>query len=87
MFLSPAVQNPAMAQQVSGAMIEEITVTVRRRAETIKDVPATVYVFTESDIERSNITRARDIAYLTPGVSIIDAAEVADTQVNIRGMT
>jgi iron complex outermembrane receptor protein len=75
-----------MAQQVSGAMIEEITVTVRRRAESIKDVPAAVYVFTESDIERSNITRARDIAYLTPGVSIVDAAEVADTQVNIRGM-
>jgi iron complex outermembrane receptor protein len=75
-----------MAQQVSGALIEEITVTVRRREETIKDVPATVYVFTESDIERSNITRARDIAYLTPGLSIIDAAEVADTQVNIRGM-
>ncbi len=86
MFLSPGVQRPAMAQQVSGAMIEEITVTVRRREETIKDVPATVYVFTESDIERSNITRAYDIAYLTPGVSIVDAAEVADTQVNIRGM-
>jgi iron complex outermembrane receptor protein len=75
-----------MAQQVSGALIEEITVTVRRREETIKDVPATVYVFTESDIERSNITRAYDIAYLTPGLSIVDAAEVADTQVNIRGM-
>ena len=86
MFLSPGIQNPAQAQQVSGALVEEITVTVRRRAETIKDVPATVYVFTESDIERSNITRARDIAYLTPGVSIVDAAEVADTQVNIRGM-
>ena len=49
-FLSPGAQRPAMAQQVSGSMIEEITVTVRRREETIKDVPATVYVFTESDI-------------------------------------
>ena len=42
MFLSPGAQRPAMAQQVSGAMIEEITVTVRRREETIKDVPATL---------------------------------------------
>ena len=82
---SPVTAPVAVAQEV-GAVLEEIIVTVRRREETVKDVPATVYVFTEESIERSNITRARDIIYLTPGVSIIDAAEVADTQVNIRGM-
>jgi iron complex outermembrane receptor protein len=74
---------------VAGAqdsMPEEITVTARKRTETLQDVPATVTVFTENDIERSNITRAGDIALLTPGVSLVDAAEVGDTQVNIRGM-
>ena len=81
-FASPV----AVAQEISGDIIEEITVTVRRREETVKDVPATVYVFTEKDIERSNITRAGEIALLTPGVSMVDAAEVGDTQVNIRGM-
>ena len=86
-FTMPVTQRVASAQEVGGAfLIEEITVTVRRREESIKDVPAAVFVFSQSDIERSNITRARDIAYLTPGVSIVDAAEVADTQVNIRGM-
>ena len=77
----------ANAQEVGGTMnTEEITVTARMREESLQDVPATVYVFTERDIERSNITRAGDIALLTPGVSMVDAAEVGDTQVNIRGM-
>ncbi len=78
---------PAMAQEVGGVKaIDEITVTARMREESLQDVPATVYVFTRQDIERSNITRAGDIALLTPGVSMVDAAEVGDTQVNIRGM-
>ena len=65
---------------------EEITVFARKRSETVKDVPATVSVFTENDIARSNINRASDIALLTPGVSLVDTAEIGDTQVNIRGM-
>lgn len=65
---------------------EEIFVTARKREETVRDVPATVTVFTEQSIERSDINRASDIALLTPGVSLVDTAEVGDTQVNIRGM-
>jgi len=80
------VGQPALAQEGASSTTEEITVTARKREETLQDVPATVYVFTEQDIERSNITRAGDIALLTPGVSMVDAAEVGDTQVNIRGM-
>jgi iron complex outermembrane receptor protein len=82
---SPVTAPVAGAQEISGE-IEELTVTVRRREESVKDVPATVYVFSEKSIERSNITRAGEIALLTPGVSLVDAAEVGDTQVNIRGM-
>ncbi len=84
-----SVSTVVHAQEVGGGGVkayDEIIVTVRRREETLQDVPATVFVFTEQDIERSNITRAADIALLTPGVSLVDAAEVGDTQVNIRGM-
>ncbi|MEE4186112.1 MAG: TonB-dependent receptor [Gammaproteobacteria bacterium] len=74
---------PAGAQESAP---DEITVFARRRSESVKDVPATVTVFTENDIARSNINRASEIALLTPGVSLVDTAEVGDTQVNIRGM-
>ena len=66
--------------------IEEIIVTARQREETLRDVPGTVRVLTSEDIERSGIQRAEDFIYMTPGVSIVDTAEVGDTQVNIRGI-
>ena len=66
--------------------IEEIIVTARQREETLRDVPGTVRVLTSEDIERSGIQRAEDFIYMTPGVSIVDSAEVGDTQVNIRGI-
>ena len=73
----------ALAQ--SGAL-EEIVVTARKRAESLQDVPASVTVFTENRLREAGIERAEDFIYLTPGVSIVDAAEVGDTQVNIRGI-
>lgn len=81
-----APQNSFAQESGAKKPVEEIFVTARKRQESVQDVPATVAVFTENDIERSNITRAGDIALLTPGVSLVDAAEVGDTQVNIRGM-
>lgn len=68
-------------------MLENIVVTARRTAENLKDVPATVNVLTESDIEAAGIESIEDVVNLTPGVSIVTGtAEVGDTQINIRGL-
>lgn len=77
------VPNTSFAQE--GAL-EEIVVTARQREEKLQDVPATITAFTEGDIERAGIERAEDFIALTPGVSIVDAAEVGDAQVSIRGI-
>ncbi|MEM1089936.1 MAG: TonB-dependent receptor [Pseudomonadota bacterium] len=82
--LSVAYQQPVHAQ-ASGSL-EEIVVTARKRAESLQDVPAAVTVFTQTQLQRSGVERAADFIYLTPGVSLVDAAEVGDTQVNIRGI-
>ncbi len=66
--------------------IPEIIVTVRQRAESIKDVPGSVTAFSAQQIEASGIQRAADFISQTPGVSLVQSAEVADTQVNIRGI-
>ena len=65
---------------------EEIVVTVRQREESLRDVPGAVAAFSAEDLEAAGVQRARDFIALTPGVSIVNAAEVADSQVNIRGM-
>jgi iron complex outermembrane receptor protein len=75
------ISAPALGQE-----IEEIIVTARQRAEALQDVPASVQVFTGERIENSGVQRASDFVNLTPGVTIVDAAEVGDTQVNIRGI-
>lgn len=69
-----------------GQVLEEVIVTARQREESLKDVPVTVTAFTQTDIERQGIERAEDFIALTPGVSMVDSAEVGDTQVNIRGI-
>jgi len=74
--------QPALAAEE----ITEIIVTVRQRAESIKDVPGSVTAFSEAQIEASGIQRAADFIAQTPGVSLVQSAEVADTQVNIRGI-
>ncbi len=80
--LSPAyIATPTLGQE-----IEEIIVTARQRAESLQDVPASIQVFSASRIENSGLERASDFINLSPGVTIVDAAEVADTQVNIRGI-
>ncbi|MEM7469635.1 MAG: TonB-dependent receptor plug domain-containing protein, partial [Pseudomonadota bacterium] len=65
---------------------EEIVVTARQREESITDVPASITAFSAETIERANIQRAEDFIALTPGVSMVDSAEVGDTQVSIRGI-
>ena len=82
-----AQSGTALAQEYADeGPIEEVVVTARRVEESLQDVPASITVFTEADIERAGISRAADFVRLTPGVSIVNAAEVADTQVNIRGI-
>ena len=78
----------ATAEQAAAAdfAIEEIVVTARRRSESLQDVPGSVTAITESSIESSGVERVADFIKLTPGVSLVDAAEVGDTQVNIRGI-
>lgn len=89
--LALAMAAPAAAQQPAGRAgadgnISEIVVTSRRINESLRDVPASVSVLTETMLQSAGVERAEDFINLTPGVTIVDAAEVGDTQVNIRGI-
>ncbi len=66
--------------------MENIVSTARGRAESLADVPAAVSVITADTIEHQGIRRVEDFVSLVPGMTIVNSAEVADTQVNIRGI-
>jgi iron complex outermembrane receptor protein len=74
------------AQQGSAGAIDEVTVTARKRAESLQDVPIAITAFTEETIERAGIERPTDFISLMPNVTIVDTANVGDTQVSIRGV-
>lgn len=84
--VTPVVTAIPIAASAADTPVDEIVVTVRQRAETVRDVPGTVSVLSSEAIAASGVERARDFIALTPGVSIVNAAEVADSQVNIRGI-
>ena len=87
----PAVFGMAMLLGLSaplsvGQEIEEVVVTALKRDTLLQDVPASITAFTQKQIEEAGIQRPADFILLTPGVTMINAAEYGDTQVNIRGL-
>lgn len=63
-----------------------ITVTARRKSESLQDVPGSVTALTGDTLEKAGVERVEDFVGLTPGVTLVNAAEAGDTQVNIRGI-
>lgn len=72
--------------QASGFTLEEVVVTARKRAENLQEVPIAVTAFGEDTIERAGIERADDYISLIPNVTLVDTANIGDTQVSIRGI-
>ncbi|MGD2128612.1 MAG: TonB-dependent receptor [Lysobacterales bacterium] len=66
--------------------LEEVTVVARKRAENVQEVPIAVTAFTVDEIRDAGIERPTDFIELIPNVTIVDTANVGDTQVSIRGI-
>ncbi|SVE21720.1 uncharacterized protein METZ01_LOCUS474574, partial [marine metagenome] len=53
--------------QNSGTL-EEIVVTAQKRSESLQEVPISISVFSEDDIERLNISNTIDLVKNIPGM-------------------
>ena len=84
--LGLAVLAGFSAASVAEIAIEEVVVSARKRAENLQEVPIAVTAFTESQIESAGIQRPADFISLMPNVTMVDSANVGDTQVSIRGI-
>jgi iron complex outermembrane receptor protein len=82
---------PAQAQQSaaprSGLMIEEITVTARKREENLQDVPLSITAFNREQVERLNISTLQDVARFTPGLIFAEGLAPGDPRPSIRGQS
>lgn len=59
--LRPVMAQPAQAEASSGAGLEEIVVTARRREEKAQTVPIAITTFTPEALQQQNIRTATDI--------------------------
>ena len=63
---------PVHVSAQSGATIEEIVVTSRKREENLMDIPGSITVLSDVVIDTANIASIRDFADLIPNLTIID---------------
>jgi iron complex outermembrane receptor protein len=80
---------PAPASAASAAAptkLDEVVVTVRKRAERLQDVPLSITAITAKQLEDSGAKNLLDIAKLTPGLTINSAGSEANINITIRGL-
>jgi iron complex outermembrane recepter protein len=75
----------ASAQVDERLELETVTVTVRKREESLQDVPASVQAFDEAAIERLNVTGFEDYARFAPSISF-NSEGPGRTKLVIRGV-
>ena len=80
------VSAPSYAQVGEASIQDEVIVTARRKSESLQDIPGSVTALTSATLEKAGVERVEDFIGLTPGVTLVNAAEAGDTQVNIRGI-
>src|SRR5262245_6228784 len=66
--------TPVYAQDTAAPAVTEdedaIIVTARRREEALQDVPISITVFNQEQLDNRNITNAQDLATFTPSLSV-----------------
>ncbi len=81
------IYGHSLSSPDGSAILEEVTVTARRRAESLQSVPDTIVAISGASAERANITAARDIAAKIPNVSLVESLSPTSTYIIVRGIS
>jgi iron complex outermembrane recepter protein len=77
----------ALAADASNApVLEEIIVTAEKRSQNLQDVPISVVAISAQQIKDAGITDIRNLAILTPGLTVTSEGNEAITTARIRGI-
>ena len=74
------------AAEGNAGVIEEIVVTATKRAENLKEIPMTISVLGQEDIEIQGINDAQDIARRVPGLIHSQAGKNLTPHFSLRGI-
>ena len=77
-----AMPDPALSQDI----LEEITVTARKRSQDVQDVSMSISVLTGEQVAERTIMNAQDISWFTPGLYATGSSGDTDPLYTIRGI-
>jgi len=80
-----AAQTPVATAPASG--LEEITVTARRTAEKLQDVPVAVAAISAEELADEHITTQADLQFATPGLTVRETGSSDQLNYSIRGQS
>jgi outer membrane receptor protein involved in Fe transport len=83
--LGSLASEPVFGQAGARPVIEEITVTARRREESLQSIPVAVTAFSATDIVDRQIRALEDVARYSPGLSFAKAFGRSTDRPVIRG--
>lgn len=86
-LLGSGAINIVHAEQASGRVLEEVIVTARRKMESIQDVPVSMTVLNQTQIDAANLSNAGDLSLITPSLQSNSRFGPDSTQFSIRGFT
>lgn len=81
---APAPQDTAATNGRSYGGLAEITITAERRTQTVQKSDLSLQVLSRGDVARADITQAKDLTSVVPGLQIAQGGEA--TQIFIRGV-
>ncbi|MEZ5499680.1 MAG: TonB-dependent receptor [Steroidobacteraceae bacterium] len=93
--LAAGMPSAGLAQDTSASegsdALQEVTVTARKRVESLQDVPIAITTFGADDIEAANLTGLQDLSQLAAGFQFMNQGNQQpgryNTQLQFRGMT
>ena len=84
LVLSSIPSLAAVAAQSN--VVEEIIVTARQKQESLQDVPVTVAVLTESDLDRYAVTTLTEASKMVPNFSVYHGGSGNGSNIILRGI-
>src|ERR1700733_13932838 len=82
-----AVAGTSATADLSTSSLEEITVTARRKEESLQSVPVSVTAFTAESLRERSISTTQDLQMTTPGVYLSGSGGNENVVYQIRGQS
>lgn len=82
---------PAMAQDTQDTsanpnQLQTVLVTANKRVERLENVPESIAVLSEAELQRNNVREVEDIINLTPSLSLASGTTAANNAIFMRGI-